>query len=61
MFFVAGLLVILTGLFYSAGHHELGASGAQLCQYGDLFCDNPIWLLVGAGAAAVWGALVSVR
>jgi hypothetical protein len=24
MFFVAGVLAVLAGLFYAAGHHELG-------------------------------------
>jgi hypothetical protein len=61
MFFVAGVLAILAGLFYSAGQHELGSVGTQVCQYGRLFCDQPFYLLVGAGLSAVWGAFVSVR
>jgi hypothetical protein len=27
MFFVAGVLAALAGLFYAAGHHELGSAG----------------------------------
>lgn len=61
MFFVAGILAVLAGLFYVAGHHEIGSLGVEMCRYGDTFCDNPIYVLVGAGLAAVWGALVSVR
>jgi hypothetical protein len=61
MFFVAGVLAVLAGLFYAAGHHEIGSLGVEMCRYGDTFCDNPIYVLVGAGLAAVWGAFVSVR
>ena len=61
MFFVAGVLVILSGLFYAAGHHEIGRLGVEMCRYGDTFCDNPVYVLVGAGLAAVWGAFVSIR
>jgi hypothetical protein len=61
MFFVAGVLVVLAGLFYAAGHHEIGSLGAEMCRYGDTFCDNPLYVLVGAGLAAVWGAFVSIR
>jgi hypothetical protein len=61
MFFVAGVLVVLAGLFYAAGHHEIGSLGVEMCRYGSTFCDNPCYVLVGAGLAAVWGAFVSVR
>jgi hypothetical protein len=61
MFFVAGVLVVLAGLFYAAGHHEIGSLGVEMCRYGDMFCDNPFYVLVGAGLAAIWGALVNVR
>ena len=61
MFFVAGVLAVLAGLFYAAGHHELGSAGVRMCRYGPTFCDNPLYLLVAAGLAAVWGAFVSVR
>ena len=61
MFFVAGILAVLAGLFYTAGHHEIGTLGVEMCRYGSTFCDNPFYVLVGAGLAAVWGAFVSVR
>jgi hypothetical protein len=61
MFFVAGLLVALAGLFYAAGHHQIGSLGATLCRNGPTFCDNPHWVLVAAGIAALWGAFVSIR
>ena len=61
MFFVAGCLTVLAGLFYAAGHHELGSVSTTMCQYGSTFCENPWYLLVAAGIAAAWGAFVSVR
>jgi hypothetical protein len=61
MFFVAGVLAVLAGLFYAAGHHEIGHLGVEICRYGDTFCDNPIYVLVGAVLAGVWGAFVSIR
>jgi hypothetical protein len=41
MFFVAGVLAVLAGFFYAAGHHELGSLGGTMCRYGSAFCDNP--------------------
>lgn len=61
MFYVAGLLVALSGLFYAADHGQLGKFGSQMCMYGDTFCRHPVYVLVGAGLAAAWGAFVSVR
>jgi hypothetical protein len=61
MYFIAAVLVILAGLFYAAGRHEIGSLGGEMCRYGSLFCDNPFYLLVGAALAAVWGAFVSIR
>jgi hypothetical protein len=61
MFFVAGVLTVLAGLFYAASHHEIGNWGATMCQYGSTFCDSPSYVLVGAILAAVWGGFVSVR
>jgi hypothetical protein len=61
MYFVAAVLVVLSGLFYAAGQHEIGSFGADMCRYGSTFCDNPVYLLVGAVLAAVWGGFVSVR
>ena len=61
MYYAAGALAVLAGLFYAAGHRELGSFGADMCRYGSMFCDNPHYVLVGAGLAAVWGMFVSVR
>ena len=61
MFFVAGVLAVLAGLFYAAGQHEIGSLGITMCRYGRTFCDHPSYVLVAAGLAAIWGALVSVR
>jgi hypothetical protein len=61
MYFVAAALVVLSGLFYAAGNHEIGSLGVQMCRYGGSFCDSPHYVLVAAGLAAAWGAFVSVR
>lgn len=61
MYFVAAVLTVLSGLFYAAGHNELGGVGVDMCRYGNTFCDSPSYVLAGAGLAAVWGAFVSVR
>jgi hypothetical protein len=60
MYFVAGVLTVLAGLFYAAGHHEIGSLGVEMCRYGSTFCDYPVYVLVGAILAAIWGAFVSV-
>jgi hypothetical protein len=54
-------LVVLSGLFYAAQHHEIGSVGATMCSYGSAFCDNPSYVFVGAILAALWGTFVSVR
>ena len=61
MYFVAAALLVLSGLFYAADHHEIGALGTEMCRYGSTFCDNPAYILVGAVLAAIWGKFVSVR
>jgi hypothetical protein len=61
MYFVAAVLVVLSGLFYAAGQHEIGSFSTDLCRYGGTFCDNPAYVLAGAGLAAAWGKFVSVR
>lgn len=61
MFFVAGVLAVLAGLFYAASHNEIGSFGVTMCQYGPTFCDHPLYVLAAAGLAAAWGAFVSVR
>jgi hypothetical protein len=61
MYFVAAALLVLSGLFYAAGHHEIGGLGVEMCRYGSTFCDNPVYVLVAAILAGVWGAFVSIR
>jgi hypothetical protein len=61
MYFVAAVLLVLSGLFYAAGHHEIGSVGVEMCRYGSMFCDNPVYVLVAAILAGVWGAFVSIR
>jgi hypothetical protein len=61
MYFVAAVLVVLSGVFFGASHHEIGGFGADVCRYGSTFCDNPVYVLTGAGLAAVWGKFVSIR
>jgi hypothetical protein len=61
MYFVAAVLVVLAGLFYAAGNHEIGSVGVEVCRYGGLFCENPHYVLTAVGIAAVWGTFVSVK
>ena len=61
MYFVAAVLAVLSGLFYAAGHHEIGTLGVEMCRYGSMFCHSPIYVLTGAILAALWGGFVSVR
>ena len=61
MYYVAAALLVLSGLFYSASHHELGQFGANLCSYGSTFCDNPVVVFTGGALAAAWGMFVSVK
>lgn len=61
MYYVAGVLTVLSGLFYAASHHEIGGWGATMCEYGSTFCDSPSYVLVGAILAGIWGGFVSVR
>jgi hypothetical protein len=61
MFFLAAALVVLSGIFYAAGHHELGSYSGDVCRYGGTFCDNPVYVLTGAALAAAWATFVSIR
>jgi len=61
MYYVTAALLVLAGLFYAAGHHEIGGLGVGLCRYGSTFCENPFYVLVGAALAAIWATFVSIR
>jgi hypothetical protein len=61
MYFVAAVLAVLSGLFYAADQHEIGRLGDEMCRYGDMLCEKPIYVLAAAILAALWGAFVSVR
>ncbi len=59
MYFVAAVLLVLSGVLYIAGNGELGSWSTTVCSYGGMFCDSPIYVFVGAILAAVWGKFVS--
>jgi len=61
MYYVTAVLLVLAGLFYAAGHHEIASLGVEMCRYGSTFCENPFYVLVGAALAAVWATFVSIR
>jgi hypothetical protein len=61
MYLVAGALVVLSGLLYAAGNHELGSYSADVCRYGGVFCQSPHYVLTAAGLAAAWGTFVSIK
>jgi hypothetical protein len=61
MWWVAGILAVLSGLFYAAGNHEIGSLGVEMCRYGSTFCQSPYYVLTGAGLAAVWAMFVSIK
>jgi hypothetical protein len=61
MYLASVMLVVLYGVLYAAGQHEIGSFSADVCRYGGTFCDDPVWVLAGAGLAAVWGRFVSIR
>ncbi|MCK1295242.1 cytidine deaminase [Bradyrhizobium sp. GM2.2] len=61
MYFVAAALLVLSGLFYSASHHEIGSFGVTMCTYGSAFCNNPLIVFAGAALAGAWGMFVSIK
>ena len=61
MYFVAVVLLILSGLLYAAGQHEIGSYSSDVCRYGGTFCDSPVYVLTGAGLAAIWGKFVNIN
>jgi len=61
MYLASVMLVVLYGVLYAAGQHQIGSFSADVCRYGGTFCDDPVWVLAGAGLAAVWGRFVSIR
>jgi hypothetical protein len=61
MYYVTAVLLVLAGLFYAAGHHEIGSLGVEMCRYGSTFCENPFYVVVGAALAAIWATFVSIR
>jgi len=61
MYWVAGALVVLSGVFYAAGNHELGSLSGDVCRYGGMFCDSPHYVLTAAGLAAAWAMFVSIK
>ncbi len=60
MFFITGLLFVLSGLFYAAGRGELGSALRPLCQYDGTFCVHPEWVLYAALICLVWTLFLKV-
>jgi hypothetical protein len=60
MYFVAGVLLALSGLLYASGNGELGSWSTTVCSYGGMFCDSPTYVFVAGILAAVWGKFVSI-
>jgi len=61
MYLLAAAMFVLSALFYSASHDEIGSVGIEVCRYGSAFCQSPHLVLIGAVLAALWGTFVSVR
>ena len=51
MYFAAVVLSIASVVFYAAGQHEIGSFSTDVCRYGGMFCENPVYVLIGAGLA----------
>jgi hypothetical protein len=60
MYFVAGALLVLSGILYTASNGQLGDWSTTVCSYGGMFCDNPTYIFVGAILAAAWARFVSI-
>jgi hypothetical protein len=56
MFVLIMGLLAATGLFYFAGatQHSGWALSYEVCRQGAVFCDNPHWVLIAAGAAILF-------
>jgi hypothetical protein len=61
MYLITAVLLVLSGVFYAAGQHEIGSLSSVICGYGGTFCDHPTYVLTAAILAGLWGAFVSVR
>jgi hypothetical protein len=58
MYFVAFILAVATGLFYTASVDGLWSD--PLCLYGSVFCDHPSWLAAATVLALLWAKFVSI-
>ena len=61
MYLISAVLLVLSGVFFAAGQHEIGSLSPVICGYGGTFCDHPTYVLTAALLAGLWGAFVSVR
>jgi hypothetical protein len=61
MYYLAGLLVVISGILYAAGNQDIGSYSGSVCQLGGMFCDHPSYVFVGAILAAIWGTFVSIK
>ena len=60
MYFVTGVLAVMSGLFYAAGNNEIGSLGVTVCQYGSVFCDSLHYVFVGAILDGLWATFVTI-
>jgi hypothetical protein len=61
MYLISAVLLVLSGVFYAAGQHEIGSLSPVICGYAGTFCDHHTYVLTAAIVAGLWGAFVSVR
>ena len=59
MFIIAALLTLAAGIFYAASVNTTGWA-IQVCRYGDVFCVNPSWLVIGAVLSLIWALFLRV-
>lgn len=59
MFFVAAVMTLAAGIFYTASINSTGWA-MQVCRYGDFFCANPSSLVIAAVLSMIWAFFLRV-
>ena len=59
MFFISAILTLAAGVFYAASVSTTGWA-MKLCRYGEVFCVNPSWLVMGAVLSLIWAFFLRV-